>query len=331
MSLSPEDKKRIGGSDVSAIVGVSPYAGPLSVYMRIVEGVEREDTPPLSRGRRLEPVVLDWYAETTGKAVDRGPNGDGVRWPTGIPHIRASLDAVAWELGTWGRRDWNVVVDAKTAGASEAHRYGEEGTDQIPTEYLCQFQFYMGLTGRHQTDVPALVAGDFRLYHVEYDPDVYGALRESVERFWVDHVLARRPPDPTALPNDTEAIRRRFGRHEGEGPLEFAALPPEAQATLEEYLRAYREEIAAAERLSLWEARAKLTVGSAPGVTGLPAELGYGRLDWRAQKGKPQWKAVAESLAKKFGVNEAQLSALVAENTGEGARPFIPRPLKGKK
>jgi putative phage-type endonuclease len=321
MSLSDAEKRMVGGSDVAAIAGVSPYGSAFSVWDRIVNGTGREDTPALSRGRRLEPVVLDWYAEQTGRLLVRN-----VRWSTGMPHLRASLDAVAREADGAA---WDRVVDAKTAGANEAHRYGDEGTDQIPLEYLCQFQFYMGLTGRVQTDVPALVAGDFRLYHVAYDADVYGALREVVDRFWVDHVLTKRPPDPTTLPNDMEAIRRRFRRHEGETPLDFVALPPETQVTLEEYLRAYAEESVAADRRELWEARAKLALGSAPGVRGLPEALGFHRLDWKAQAGKTAWKRVAEELARRLSLTPAQLSALAAENTGEGSRPFTPHRKRG--
>lgn len=329
MALSEDDKRRIGGSDVAAIVGVSPHAGPLSVYMRIVEGVEREDTPALSRGRRLEPVVLDWYAETTGRELVRAPALCPKR-----QHHRASLDGISRER----RGNLWRVVEAKTAGARDADRWGDDGTDSIPAEYLCQTQYYMGVghdLGSAEDDVcdvPALIAGDFRLYRVAYDEETYDLLVEAVDRFWVDHVLPKRPPEPTALPNDAEAIRRRFRRHEGEQPLDFAALPPEAKVTLEEYLRAYAEEAAAAERLVLWESRAKMVVGGAPGVAGLPADLGMHRIDWRAQKGKPAWKAAAEKMAKQFGVSETQLSALAAENTGEGARPFQPRPVtKGKR
>lgn len=330
MSLTPEEKRLVGGSDVAAIVGVSPYGSAYAVWERIVNGTEREDTPALSRGRRLEPVVLDWYAEQTGRELVRAP----VLCPK-RHHHRASLDGVSREpRGAVWR-----VVEAKTAGARDADRWGEEGTDAIPVEYLTQVQHYMGVgheLGRVEDDlcdVPALVAGDFRLYRVAYDAETYGLLSEAVDRFWVDHVLTKRPPEPTALSNDVEAIRHRFRRHEDVAPLDFSALSPGAQVTLEEYLRAYAEESAAAERLALWEARAKMVLGGAPGVRGLPADTGWSRIDFTAQEsGRVAWKKVAEALARQHGVSATQLSALVAENTGEGARPFTPRPItKGRR
>jgi len=323
MSLSPEDAKKIGGSDVAAIVGVSPYAGPLSVWCRIVHGADSPDNAHTGRGRRLEPVVLDWYRETTGHLVEEGVR---LRDPR-RPYVRGSLDAIA-SNGPWNPR----VVEVKTANASQMGYWGDEGTDAIPPWYLAQVHFYLGF-GRETgvvsddvADVPALIAGDFRLYHVRHDAEVYAALSEAVDRFWVDHVLPRRPPEPTPLPRDLESVSRAFRRSEG-GAVDFASLPPETQVVLEEYLRAWEEESAAADRRALWEARTKLALGSVPAVRGLP--LGFSSLSWGEQGGKTQWKRVAEALAKNHGL-EKQLRALVAENTGEASRPFTPRKTRKK-
>lgn len=331
MSLDEAEKRRVGGSDVAAIVGVSPYGSAYSVWERIVNGVERGDSPALSRGRRLEPVVLDWYVEQTGfpsRPVNKAEVYDPRR-----QHVRASFDARV--MAPRGYR----VVEAKTAGADEAHRWGDEGTDAIPLEYLCQAQHYLGF-GREVgvieddvCDVPALIAGDFRMYVVAFDAEVYGELREAVDRFWVDHVVTKRPPDVTALPNDLEALKRRFPRETSADRLDFSTLPPASQVVLEEYLHAYAEESVATDRRALWEARAKMVVGGAPGVRGLPEETGHHRLDWAAhESGKTAWKKVAEVLAREHGVSPAALKALAAKHTGEAARPFQPRPItKGRK
>lgn len=324
MSLSAEDMRRVGGSDVAAIVGVNPYAGPLSVWCRIVHGTDSPDNQHTKRGRRLEAAVLDWYWEETG--YEPAPVLESIRDPR-RPHLRMSLDARFKVAGL------HRPVEAKTANGEQARYWGEPGTDAIPVQYLTQAQFYLGF-GREvgavedeQCDVPALVAGDFRLYRVRYDADLYGELLERVERFWVDHVLTKVPPMDAPLPRDLESVSRAFRRSEGDA-VDFASLPPETQVTLEEYLRAYQDETAAADRRALWEARAKLALGSVPGVRGLPEALGFSSLTWKEQGGKTAWKRVAEALAKKHGL-EAQLSALAAENTGEGSRPFTPHRKRG--
>jgi predicted phage-related endonuclease len=324
MSLSAEDARRIGGSDVAAICGVSPYAGPLSVYMRVAHGAEQPDNQHTKRGRRLESVVIDWYREETGH--EPAPVLEPIRDPK-RPHLRMSLDA-RFRAGGALR-----PVEAKTANGEQARHWGEQGTDAIPAWYLCQSQFYLGF-GREVgaveddvCDVPALVAGDFRLYRVTFDSELYGEMMERLGRFWVDHVLAKRPPLDSPLPRDLESVDWAFRRSDG-AAVDFVSLPPETQVTLEEYLRAWTEESAASDRRALWEARAKLALGSASGVRGLPEALGFTSLSWKEQGGKTAWKRVAEALAKKTGT-EAQLSALAAENTGEGSRPFTPHKRRG--
>jgi putative phage-type endonuclease len=336
MSLSPEDMKKVGGSDVAAIAGVNPYASAYAVWERIVHGVDGGASAYADRGRRLEPVVLQWYADTTGRRTQKGI----IMRDGGRPHLRASIDAVSWGPGP--SDDVARVVEAKTAGASVAHLWGDDGTDAIPAQYLAQTQWYMGHGRRtgfaedDRADVPALVAGDFRLYVVHFDAEAYGLLSEAVDRFWVDHVLTGRPPDVTALPNDLEAIKRRFPRHETSEHLDFNSLPPDGQALLAEYLRAHAEQAAATDRLALWETRAKLLVGAAPGVNGLPEESGWKRIDWRQNKPgtATDWKAVLAALDDEDPAFAARMRALVKQHTKatEGNRPFAPRAIsKGKR
>jgi predicted phage-related endonuclease len=324
MSLKPEDMGRVGGSDVASICGISPYAGPLSIYMRIVHGAEQPDNAHTKRGRRLEAAVLDWYREETGH--EPAPVLEPIRDPR-RPHLRMSLDA-RFRAGGALR-----PVEAKTANGEQARHWGEQGTDAIPAWYLTQAQFYLGF-GREVgaidddvCDAPALVAGDFRLYRVRFDAELYAEMMDRVQRFWVDHVLAKRPPLNSPLPRDLDSVDWAFRRSDGNA-VDFASLPTETQVTLEEYLRAWQEASAASDRRALWEAQAKLALGNVPGVRGLPEALGFTSLSWREQSGKTAWKRVAEALAKKTGT-EAQLSALVAENTGEGSRPFTPHRKRG--
>lgn len=324
MSLSSEDMRRIGGSDVAAICGVSPYAGPLSVWLRVVHGAQQPDNGHTGRGRRLEPVVLDWYREETGH-VEMLPIPrlhDPKR-----PHLRATFDMLASAGGALR------PVEAKTANAGQAHHWGEEGTDQIPPWYLTQAQFYLGFGAEvgavsdSVCDVPALVGGDFRLYRVTFDSELYGEMLERVERFWVNHVLTRRPPEDEPLPRDVDLLGRAF-RPDGD-KADFSQLAQEAQVTLEEYLRALQECRTAEQRRDLWQARAMLALGGASGVRRLPPEFGMSSISWGEQAGRVSWKDVAEALAKKHGL-ETQLSALIAENTGEPVRVWKPNPLRRK-
>jgi putative phage-type endonuclease len=310
----------ITGTDMPAILGLSSFRTALDVWLDKCGKVPPvETTDDMERGTYLEDGARRWYAHRTGALRVDVP---GTVVSRRNPLIIATPDGVAHF------RDGERALEIKMP--STAHGWGEPGTDAIPEWYLPQVAWQLAALDMQQADVFAVLDGKPRLYHVTRDAELEGLLVEHAERFWRDHVQTGRPPEVTA--RDAAAVTRWRRRHEGEELLDFGTLKPEVQAALEEYLRAYAEESAAAERLALWEARAKVALGTAPGVKDLPEELGFHRLDWRAQKGKPAWKAVAETLAKQHGVSPERLSRLVAENTGEGARPFTPRPItKGKR
>lgn len=331
--LTEAERRQIGGSDVAAICGVSPYAGPLAVYLRIVEGFDRKDGPHLKRGRHLEPAVRAMYCEATGAEVVPDVRLSGLR----RPWMRASLDGVAKRGG--GRR----TLEVKTANGNEAPRWGAEGTDEVPEEYLLQCAWYaghglsVGAVDEPVTDVAALVAGDLRVYTLPHDADLFGVVCERVERFWRDHVEAKRPPEPTALPNDVEAVRRAYRRHTREDYARFDALPPEAQVAIEEYARAKAAEDKAKDAREAWETRVRLALAGAPGVTLLPTETGFHRLDWKDEKtGRLNpWTAV-EELGRLYSEARRGLGHLrrrelplledvLAKHTGEPNRPLVLR------
>ena len=54
----------IGGSDVAAILGFSPWATPFDAWNSIMFGRSSAGNAATDRGNRLEPAVLDWYSET---------------------------------------------------------------------------------------------------------------------------------------------------------------------------------------------------------------------------------------------------------------------------
>lgn len=320
MSFTAEDAARIGGSDLAAILGLSPYGTPLTVYARIVGGTQSEDSAPKKRGRHLEQAVLGLYAETTGAEVLGSPKLIHPR----LPYGRASLDAVA-------NRDGRRVVEVKTAGMSEVRQWGEVGTDEIPQGYLFQVAWYAGValaTGAAdvaQVDVAALVAGDLRVYHVGFDPELFAMLEEAVRRFWTDYVVPRRPPPITEPLKDVDAVSTLYPRHDGEARRWESLATPE-QVAVREWLLAREERKAAQEREAAWEARAKLALGTAPQLVGLPDDLSAHRIDWKQSKPRQEidWKAVAGCLS---DLNDKVVRVVIEEHTTtkEGARPFVAR------
>ena len=321
MSLTPDESRLIGGSDIAAILRLSPYRTPLQVYARIVAGVRQADSAPLRRGRFLEEAVLRLYAAETGAELLTGPK---LRHPR-LPYTRASLDSLAV-------RDGRRVVEAKTAGLSEVRYWGEAGTDAVPVHYAPQTTWYAGVglargvvdTG--DVDVAALVAGDLRVYHLPWDAELFAMLESAVERFWMDHVEPRRPPPVTEPLKDLDAVGSLYPRNDGNART-WASLATPERIAVEEWLRTREEERAAKERRAAWEVRVKLALGTAPQLVGLPEDLGATRIDWKANKDsvRTDWEGLAAALATHVSPGEYKAVLEQHTTTTPGARPLVAR------
>lgn len=340
MALTPEDSRKLGGSDIAALVGLSPWSTPLTVYVRVVAGDSGKDSPALKRGRLLEPVIRQLYADETGVEL-LGPNDfscPGLEWrhdeqqrrhSASLRHpskafVRASLDDVGRRRGG-GRH----AVEYKSVWPTQMSGWGESGTDEVPDYYGTQVAWYLG-TGlasgaleEDTADVAALFLGveeTPRVYHLKHDADVYGWLLEAAERFWTDHVVPQRPPPPTRPADEGEAVRRLYSR-EREPLASFDSLPAEERGAVLAYLDARREAKASNDLLESAEVRLKLALGWRSGIDMLPVDSGVRRLTWKSEKeGRVGWKQAFDSLAKQSGLTREQLDALLSGHRGEAPR-----------
>ncbi len=175
----------IGGSDIAAIVGASRYKTAYQVWAEktgLIQG--SPDNPAMLWGRKLEPVILQHYAETTGRAVSQC---DMLRHPE-HPFMVANLD---------GFTDDKRIVEIKTARRADA--WGDPGTDQVPQEYFLQVQWYMAVTGFEVADIAVLIgASDYRQYEVAADKELHDMLIREAADFW-SCVEKGTPPEASSL------------------------------------------------------------------------------------------------------------------------------------
>lgn len=320
MALSEAEAKQIGGSDVAALVGLSPWATPLTVYTRIKTGASNGDSPALRRGRLMEPVIRAMYSEDEAVTL-LGPAS--LAHPS-LAYVRASLDDVGRRNGQ-GRH----AVEYKSVFPTEAHGWGEAGTDAVPDYYATQVHWYLGVglasgaLDEATADVAALLLGMEdapRVYRVAHDADVYAWLLEAAERFWRDHVEPSKPPMPTNPAREGEAVRRLY-RAEREPLVPFHELPPEDRATVLHYAEARRAEKVAKDEADAAELCLKLALGWRAGVEGLPPDSGLKRVTWTADKrGKVSWKDAYEALAAETGATPGVVQTVAEKHRGEPGR-----------
>lgn len=206
-----EQRKRgIGGSDVAAVMGLSPWKSPLEVWL---EKTNRADSPDLSgkesvaMGTELEGDVLEMYRRRHPDSRVQRVNAICVDRER--PWAQASLDGIVRdpELG-WG------VLEIKT-GSRES-----EWADGVPLHYLTQVTHYLSVTGYKFADVAALV-GDFGLHYHEYrvmrDEDDLKAVVVAVDTFWADCVEKdEMPPYVSSLESEGKALSELYKRSDEE-------------------------------------------------------------------------------------------------------------------
>ena len=276
-----ERRRGLGGSDAAAVLGLNPWASPLSVYLEKLGLSEpKEENRAMRLGKRMEPVILDEYLrETGGKA---SLNGRLFRHPE-FPEILGTPDAF--------REDEAVGVELKWIGDRSASQWGESGTDEVPDYYHVQCAVYMAVTNRGAWDLAAIIGGrDLRIYRLERNLALEAELLTRLRAFWRDHVLAQVPPEVDGSQEARRWIERRF-------PRQAVALRPsssrEEQWALE--LSAVRAEKA---RVEAEEERLRnlltASIGEAEGIEGP-----WGRITWRAGKdvARTDWRGLASSLA----------------------------------
>jgi len=246
----------------------------------------------------------------------------------GMPeNARCSLDGV--RIAKDGRQR---VVDAKTAGRTEVRFWGEPGTDEVPQYIIFQQTVYVGealkrdIVDEPCADIAALVAGDLAIYTLPFDVELFEVLVSARERFWVDHVLPRKSPPLSEPHADLAAISALYPKHEGEA-RHWDSLQTEEQRAVAEWLRARkkRQEAEALEKAR--EAEVRMLLATTPELSGIPGELGGGRVTWRQNKPSKvtEWHGVAESLRASVGEGAYKYALERFTTTKEGARPLVVR------
>lgn len=193
MTLTPQQQaareSRIGGSEAAAALGLSPRMTALQLYLEKRGEIEREEISEYDNqiwwGRKLEPIVRERYAIETGRIVVQPT--DSIIHPE-HDFMIAHLDGVSFE-GEVGNDPRGY--EGKTAFLSTG--WGEEGTDQIPTEYLIQVHHYMICARLPRFDVCSLIGRRFAFYQVEPDPELHEMIIEG-ERDFIRRVREGDPP-----------------------------------------------------------------------------------------------------------------------------------------
>lgn len=325
MSLSSEELRLIGASDMPALLGLSPWSGPVALWARIVHGWGWGGTSETRAGNVAEDYNRALYRDATGYTLT-GP----AKWRHPLyPWMRCSPDDTAVDTPD-GRRG----VELKRYNNLEG--WGAAGSDVVPRDIWVQVQVQGGVAlelGEWDTggvDVSGLLRGEHRLYHVPHQPEVYEQCKAVAERFWTDFVLPRRCPEGEGLvllERDAEAVRALFPAPVAEAPLAWEALTDGQRATVTQWLEANAARKAWEKREKDLRPTVEYLLREAPGLL-LPEGMSASRVDFRAQDGRGDLdvKGLRAALVDEDPVVKQRIEALLRQFTrSTTTRPLVAR------
>ena len=185
----------LGGSEVAAALGLSPWESPFSLWHR-----KKGNLPPVAEteamrwGKLLEPVVIaEWERQSLppGWWWERHNPGTYVRdgWRVASPDHLYGIGLTATEPA--------VILEAKTADGHTAHEWGPSGSDDpaaVPIHYRIQTLWYGSVLDIHDLHLAVLIGGnDWREYDVPWDQNEVDQIVDLAGRFW-QTVINDQPP-----------------------------------------------------------------------------------------------------------------------------------------
>ena len=222
----------IGGSDVAAIMGQSPFCTGRDLYydkrgIRPVVNEDEDNWVAKSVGHRLEELVAEIFSYKTGLKVY--PIHKMFRHPL-YPFLLADVDFfIDFPDGTTG------ILECKT---SNYHCQDKWANNCVPLNYEYQCRHYMAVMNLNVVYIACLFGNNENEYvirKIERDYDFEEDLINEEAYFWNEYVQKEQePPYVESGELILESIRRHFGP--GDKDEDEIILPGAIRDSLDQYL-----------------------------------------------------------------------------------------------
>lgn len=241
----------IGGSDVSAIMGLNKWKSAYGVWLdKLGLSDPVRENAAMRWGKLHEPAMRQAFTEDMGLKV----RSAGLHRSKHHPFMQVTVDGLVEDGG---------VFESKTLG----HWTAEEWDDgQVSDHAELQVQHGMLVTGRSHAWVVGLIDGrDFRIRRVERNPELIDLIAKTEIAFWHDYVLAKSSPPVT--PVSLDEVKDQFNPSDGSNKELSEAEAKELGnlwAALDVHKTAEKEAVA---RQAEKQAEIRLIIGSAETVS----------------------------------------------------------------
>lgn len=257
--------KGIGSSDAPAILGLSRYSSPLSLYhekrgVAVRDGRAGDEMREI--GLAMEPVIARLFERDTKRQVYEPPANTIIHSAV-FPWMIASLDR--WQIDparapershVGGDQPYDDdgpeeltqrmrgVLELKNVSVFQAGAWLDAG--EVPLEYLVQVQHQLAVTGAEFASIAAIIGGtSFKWADIPRDDELISLIQQREVEFW-GRVIDGRPPEADGSDATRQVLRELAGTLEPkvvESPIEFVELD-EKRTTLKAQAKLIEDQIA---------------------------------------------------------------------------------------
>jgi putative phage-type endonuclease len=188
--LRNEDEA-IGGSDIGAIAGLSPWESPITKWAKRTGKISDQLEPNMSMrlGTILEAPILEIFSQ---EHPDYEIFNTGTWAHKEFSWQRANPDALYQkEDGTWG------IIEVK---------FSRDYWSEVPQHYRAQVLWYMNVFGIRQATLVALAGSSYQEFEIEWDEFEAASLVAAAYRFR-ESVVSDTMPDWDGSNSTFETIR----------------------------------------------------------------------------------------------------------------------------
>lgn len=174
-------KTKIGASDASAIMQVSPWSTPFRLWFEKTYDVQKKENPSMSFGKANEESARILYQQMTGNFV--------------APLV-ASHGKREWQLASFDGMDidFSMFVEIKCANKDD-HATAKSGT--VPSKYYPQVQHQLAVAELDMMHYFSFHKGEGVVVEVHRDDAYIKKLIKAEEKFYFDHLVAKKAPKMT--------------------------------------------------------------------------------------------------------------------------------------
>lgn len=255
-------RKTIGGSDAAAIVGLSRYSTPYTIFMDKTGRLpDKPDTEAMRLGRDLEDYVAKRWQEATGKKVRRL---QAMLYNPVYPFAHADVDRMV--IGE------DAGLECKTTSTLDVKQFNGV---EFPEKYYAQCVHYLAVTGLKRWYLAVLVFGrGFFEFTLERDQLEIDALMTAEAEFWTENVAKDNPPPPDGSQATTDALQVIYAESQDEERDLFGR-----ETMLDEYMQLKRQKRAIEDRMGEIENSLKEDLQEAE-----RGRCGFYTISWKSQQ-----------------------------------------------